>query len=712
MRCREVVELVRGSAYFDEAWYLQRYPDVAAAGIDPAVHFSQAGWREGRDPGPDFATSAYLKANADVARAGLNPLVHFLEYGQSEGREVPVHRRKSRPARSATRPVAASAAVYRGRIPCSSMGPWLQSYKLDATDVRLYRAGEWAVGYAKPKKPLDQAFKQLAALSGYSRANAGPLGSAQSPARLADGWFVTDTHLRTRWLADDFPFVVRAYQHNPLGNGSIAMVAERFIQSPLDFCDVNLACPYSPILFAFTDRSGVVLGTRLLAFPSLCRGGAHYPELVAISVAENRSANAIDIGLRLAEQLLIARNSGERLVGAIAVDLSGTDGLSPIDRPEMGNWLARVASVAVERVDGSAATDRLPAEAPTGNAKADDTGTLLLATDMIPTISVLAELGRPCNGTAFFPLIASEPDPAQPAILAALPANAPTPVALHAPGYPASWPRWHGPIGPGANPPFPAGAIRIGRSRPLRDSELLVPASGSLSRPALEAASVTWLIPATDFEAADLVATLRSIAAQSGAISHLIGFIGQPDKPAMDAAARLFRGRVRVYHSLASAGRQAQTSFIGFIRAGVVLHDNRACTLLIPMLDDPAVESAAPALVASEKRGKNWHVSATDLGVVAPMDSDAGIGAGQLARYFWRATFPVVQPPDDLWLAQAATVRGWFTTKDTSAVPGGTHVCTTLLTGSAPSAGRHRHAETAVPAAPEERSLRTRVLFG
>src|SRR5206468_3238736 len=49
--------LTRTSPLFDPDWYRARYPDVAAAGIDPAIHYVENGWREGRDPGPSFSTS-------------------------------------------------------------------------------------------------------------------------------------------------------------------------------------------------------------------------------------------------------------------------------------------------------------------------------------------------------------------------------------------------------------------------------------------------------------------------------------------------------------------------------------------------------------------------------------------------------------------------------------------------------------------------------
>lgn len=35
-----------GKVNFDAKWYLQAYPDVANAGIDPKVHYEAHGWGE------------------------------------------------------------------------------------------------------------------------------------------------------------------------------------------------------------------------------------------------------------------------------------------------------------------------------------------------------------------------------------------------------------------------------------------------------------------------------------------------------------------------------------------------------------------------------------------------------------------------------------------------------------------------------------------
>ena len=74
------------NAYFDTAGYLAHYADVATAGVDPLQHYAEFGWKEGRDPSAGFDTQAYLAANPDVAAAQVNPLDHYLHFGVHEGR--------------------------------------------------------------------------------------------------------------------------------------------------------------------------------------------------------------------------------------------------------------------------------------------------------------------------------------------------------------------------------------------------------------------------------------------------------------------------------------------------------------------------------------------------------------------------------------------------------------------------------------------------
>ncbi len=106
---------------FDAKGYLERYPDVAASGMDPYKHFVRYGAAENRapclmfdpvfyrmqigktvkdptshyllhgarngfDPHPQFSSTWYLERYPDVAKSGWNPLVHYQKHGVREGR--------------------------------------------------------------------------------------------------------------------------------------------------------------------------------------------------------------------------------------------------------------------------------------------------------------------------------------------------------------------------------------------------------------------------------------------------------------------------------------------------------------------------------------------------------------------------------------------------------------------------------------------------
>jgi hypothetical protein len=85
---RREAELIKSARIFDEPWYLQQNPDVATAGLSTILHYLRFGWREGRDPSPDFSTWFYLNTYSDVRDAKVNPLVHYLTLGRLEGRQT------------------------------------------------------------------------------------------------------------------------------------------------------------------------------------------------------------------------------------------------------------------------------------------------------------------------------------------------------------------------------------------------------------------------------------------------------------------------------------------------------------------------------------------------------------------------------------------------------------------------------------------------
>ncbi|WP_050984769.1 glycosyltransferase family 2 protein [Thiorhodococcus drewsii] len=77
------------SPYFDAAYYLARYSDVARHpqwAKHPALHYLLYGGLEGRRPSESFDSAWYLTRYPDVKAAGMNPLLHFLRHGYGEAR--------------------------------------------------------------------------------------------------------------------------------------------------------------------------------------------------------------------------------------------------------------------------------------------------------------------------------------------------------------------------------------------------------------------------------------------------------------------------------------------------------------------------------------------------------------------------------------------------------------------------------------------------
>ncbi|QCK88179.1 glycosyltransferase [Phreatobacter aquaticus] len=68
----------------DTEWYRTLHP--VAGGGRAIAHFLAIGWRAGHAPNPFFEPEWYLERNPDVAAAGVNPFDHYLASGEAEGR--------------------------------------------------------------------------------------------------------------------------------------------------------------------------------------------------------------------------------------------------------------------------------------------------------------------------------------------------------------------------------------------------------------------------------------------------------------------------------------------------------------------------------------------------------------------------------------------------------------------------------------------------
>lgn len=74
------------ASLFDEYYYLEKNPDVAASKMNPFKHFIRYGAAEGRSPSPYFETDWYLSTNADVGKSGMSAIVHYLFHGSKQNR--------------------------------------------------------------------------------------------------------------------------------------------------------------------------------------------------------------------------------------------------------------------------------------------------------------------------------------------------------------------------------------------------------------------------------------------------------------------------------------------------------------------------------------------------------------------------------------------------------------------------------------------------
>jgi predicted nucleic acid-binding Zn-ribbon protein len=73
--------------FFDCNWYLQRNPDVAAADMNPLIHFVLSGADEGRQPNRAFYP-AYYREQLPPGERSENPLTHYVLRGLSEDRRT------------------------------------------------------------------------------------------------------------------------------------------------------------------------------------------------------------------------------------------------------------------------------------------------------------------------------------------------------------------------------------------------------------------------------------------------------------------------------------------------------------------------------------------------------------------------------------------------------------------------------------------------
>ena len=696
-RRKQSLILLAGSELFDRSWYLQAYPDVRASGVDPIRHYFESGWREGRDPGPDFCTTAYLKGNCDVASLGINPLLHYIQHGRFEGRGAPHQGAPFRASFSPEERFGPAAPCPTFDLPTFEAVKWTRAGRLTADGLDASVGGLTVARFddEEQRRSFKMALEQLAWLSGHRNATEYDMRVAAGVgAQLRDAWHTGSGVLRTRWSPASDPIVVRAIQH---AGEQALLIGEGCIAQQFEFVDVKPANPFYPLLFVFTATDGGFLGFRQLTFPALCRGGLYYPELVASSRDRGAPVDLTAFDEQLAAKLTAIRAGGPRTVGQIAVTLQGADGTHPLFQTQYKQWLANVVQVnmsAADRASGAAQDHLVSALRIAVGSARGEIATLRIASDMIPALSALlmSKVGDATDELPGSTIVVSHD--ANIATLVRVPVGMST-GALGSAVVPtlsrADWNQAsnHGPLL----------AIRLSPRRPADDAELLVPNPSIPDARAPGETSITWLLWPDQWRERELLQSLEALAQQVTGLPEVI-FVGQGLKTDTALTEQLFGIRVRIASTAAKASEMIDTSLTGYLGPGIILHDRRTVLLLTAAMEEPDIVTATALVVSAEKRGKG--------SLVVPADGRATA----VARFLPLTVVPIAEPPDEFWIGRTEVVRDWIGQPE--AEQAGRHVCSTHCAVSrfSPFSRTPTKPPIATPPSSEHTAISTEALIG
>lgn len=400
----EDITLIRESEFFEERWYLSQKPNAVPPGMDAASHYYLHGARLALDPGPRFSTRGYKDRHADVARNGINPLVHYVKYGAAEGREI-VDSIGSSPVAV---PDGTSDYVFENPVeppapmrmqmasadePAFNWEHWKDMSLESGRDAVEF--GGAIVGYLDQAdaesvfakfSPAASAFCILAGMNSDSAVSFKSAGGSDRRANLpnalnelsdapglspvlhgeegviSDIWYIGGHDLRVRFDADQSSEadgkIVRFFQ--AAADANLKLLAEVAVEAgKMCLQDVPLLGRLQPILVCVTTAEGALTGLHLIPFPTLCRGGLHYSELLAAS--EGRcylDALAAYSGQLMKDYFASLQTGFADGVGRLIVDLRGANGSEELFTEELKRWIRSLFGLSLEPGPADEGNDR------------------------------------------------------------------------------------------------------------------------------------------------------------------------------------------------------------------------------------------------------------------------------------------------------------------------------------------------------------------
>lgn len=710
------------SPLFDAAWYVERYPDIAAAGVDPLDHFIMSGAAEGRHPSAAFDLKWYLRRNPDVARSGGNPLLHYLENGRHEGRSIrgvgtdtaiddiavrPAKASKARQDKAADTP--AYPSDYKSEW---TAGPTRWSgLAADDRPVASFRpilAGRdvatWASAPGVPASGNRRAHVFFQAWDSADRPGFQALAELRQPglglAGLADAWFADRSRLLVRLPPAAGPGErVRAFQ--PDDEGRIWVCADALLPPEVPACvAIAMQAQLAPVLILREDANGDCLDSAVLAFPSLLRGGLHHAEWHAVA---SQVGDQTMEGYMLALLDGLCAETGPLLVGGIAVPCAGASGSERIFQRGLLRELGGFFGIATRLADAPAAgplaqlAGKLGCPTPDMAMAARRAGGLDLEVpaDAVPSLACLAS---PRQGYSVSSALYCEADAlsGKPLALVEVPALPEPCASLNHPALPPALLRPA--MIPDRIPPRPA-MIRFRDAR-IWQVDVLQPLSPDVPLPlpsGEEQTSRVTVVVHAEGNPDHLGTCLRALDRQYGTWRLDIVLLGDAD--CRDRALHLATGRAQVigaHEHLAEAGPQlretaAGSDFVVFLSSQVCLQDPRSLLAMAAVAKVPGVASASCSLMqCTDEPGSipDGH-SGQPVYEICAMGDTVGPKAREMLQLFPATVVPVSMNTARLAMFASErlakpgaggtaprTLDDWL---DAAAERGGRHACLTLV---------------------------------
>ncbi len=167
---------------------------------------------------------------------------------------------------------------------------------------------------------------------------------------LADLWFVNSRALRLRFKPDNEfqgpSVILRCFQYDPDDLQRLRLLSEQPISTDIPtFVDVTTANPYFPLGFAVCTADAQIIAFALLPFPSLCRGGLHFGELLNSGGSKPYLEALEDVSGSLLQAAL--KREGRAKTGRIEVDLDAATGTERIFEKSLRLWLTEVLGLSI-----------------------------------------------------------------------------------------------------------------------------------------------------------------------------------------------------------------------------------------------------------------------------------------------------------------------------------------------------------------------------